>query len=171
MHRMNVFTCISALLSVFILLAAPAVQGAESEMADRLVVRKSERKLELLSGDRVLRSMDIALGLVPKGHKQHEGDQRTPEGTYRLSERNPGSDFFLSIRISYPNADDNLRARRRGESPGGYIMIHGQPNKPKYSTEYYRSTDWTNGCIAVSNSDMVDLWLMTKRHTPIHILP
>lgn len=168
---MNISTYIATVLWLCVLGAAPAVLGADLEMAERLVVRKSERKLELLRGDRVLRSMDIALGLVPEGHKKQEGDYRTPEGDYRLSERNPASDFFLSILISYPNADDERGARKRGQSPGGQIMLHGQPNDPKYSAQYYRSTDWTNGCIAVSNSDMVDLWLMTERHTPIQILP
>ena len=162
---------ISIFLAVCLLFVGPEAAHADLELADRLVVRKAERKLEVMSGDRVLRAMDIALGLVPEGHKRHEGDYRTPEGTYKLSERNPASDFFLSIRISYPNGEDESRARRRGQSPGGQIMIHGQPNDPKYSSEYYRSSDWTNGCIAVSNSDMVDLWLMTEPGTPIQILP
>ena len=160
-----------ALAALCLCIGTPAAGGADLEMADRLVVRKSERKLEVRSGNRVLRTMDIALGLVPEGDKVQEGDYRTPEGDYRLSERNAASDFFLSIRISYPNDHDEHQARRLGKSPGGQIMIHGQPNVPKYSAEYYRSSDWTNGCIAVSNSDMVDLWLMTTPGTPIRILP
>ena len=175
-HRIvNGFMTVAARLSVLTVLClcigAPLATGADLEMADRLIVRKSERKLEVLSGNRVLRTMDIALGLVPEGDKVQEGDYRTPEGDYRLSERNAASDFFLSIRISYPNDNDERQASRLGKSPGGQIMIHGQPNVPKYSAEYYRSTDWTNGCIAVSNSDMVDLWLMTTPGTPIQILP
>jgi murein L,D-transpeptidase YafK len=162
---------ITLLTGLCLLFGAPVVVHAELEMADHLVVHKSERKLKVMRGDRVLRAMDIALGLVPTGHKRHEGDYRTPEGAYRLSERNPASDFFLSIRISYPNDEDEHRARRRGQSPGGQIMIHGQPNDPKYSSEYYRSADWTNGCIAVSNSDMIDIWLMTPDDTPIEIRP
>lgn len=140
-------------------------------VADRVVVRKEARELRLLRGDEVLKTARIALGLEPRGHKRQEGDFRTPEGAYRLIERNPDSDYFLSIRISYPNADDALRANRRGVSPGGQIMIHGQPNNPSRTAEYYRRTDWTNGCIAVSNSDMVDIWLMTGLDTPIRILP
>ena len=81
------------------------------------------------------------------------------------------SDFFLSIRISYPNSADASRARSGGHAPGGAIMIHGLPNNPTRSPDYYRRTDWTNGCIAVSNADMVDIWLMTTRNTPIDILP
>ena len=88
-----------------------------------------------------------------------------------LTERNPASDFFLSIQVSYPNVNDARQARLSGVSPGGQIMIHGQPNLPTRSAEYYRITDWTDGCIAVSNSDMVDLWLLTGPNTPILIKP
>ena len=88
-----------------------------------------------------------------------------------LDRRNPNSDFFLSIGISYPNREDTRQAKAKGLSPGGAIMIHGQPNVPTRSEAYYRTQDWTNGCIAVSNSDMIDIWLMTKNNTPIEILP
>ena len=155
---------------VSISLLAP-VSAAELEMADRILIKKSERKLFLLKKDRILKSVDISLGLVPKGDKLSEGDFRTPEGSYKLTERNPASDFFLSILISYPNGNDNHDAERQGLSPGGQIMIHGQPNVPIHSPDYYRWTDWTDGCIAVSNSNMVDIWLMTDNNTPIEILP
>jgi murein L,D-transpeptidase YafK len=141
------------------------------EVADRVVVRKSERKLLLLRGERVLRSMDIALGLSPKGAKYREGDFRTPEGSYRLTSRNANSEYYLALKVSYPNPVDEQRAAAEGVSPGGLIMIHGQPNRPSKPLDYYQKNDWTNGCIAVSNSDMVDIWLMTPDDTPIHILP
>ena len=147
------------------------VNASEGEVADRVLINKSERKLFLFKGDEVLRTMDIALGLLPKGRKITEGDFKTPEGVYRLTERNPASDYFLSIRISYPDVDDIRHAKLRGLPPGGQIMIHGQPNNPTHSAEYYRSMNWTNGCIAVSNADMVDIWLMTGPNTPIQILP
>jgi murein L,D-transpeptidase YafK len=161
---------LAAFVSALVIAAGP-VSGADFDIADRVVVKKSERKLLLMKDGRILKSSDIALGLVPDGHKEEEGDFRTPEGNYRLIDRNVDSDYFLSIQISYPNAADDGRARSRGVSPGGQIMIHGQPNSPAYSPEYYRRTDWTNGCIAVSNSDMVDIWLMTAVDTPIQILP
>ena len=145
--------------------------AAEPEMAERVLIKKSERKLYLYKGDRILRSMDIALGQEPSGDKQYEGDLRTPEGDYMLTKRNPASDYFLSIQISYPNRQDEAAARKRGRDPGGQIMIHGQPNEPKYSDDYYRRTDWTEGCVALSNSDMVDIWLMTRPNTPISIVP
>src|SRR5690606_21434670 len=122
-------------------------------------------------GDRVLRSFPVALGLAPTGHKEREGDFRTPEGDYVLSGRNPNSDFFLAIQVSYPGPEDLRRAAARGVSPGGQIMIHGLPNRMSRPLDYYRSRDWTNGCIAVSNSDMVDIWLMTPDSIPIQILP
>jgi murein L,D-transpeptidase YafK len=144
---------------------------ASLPMADRVVVRKSDRKLQLLRNGEVLRTFKIALGLRPEGHKQFEGDYRTPEGLYRLTRRNPNSEYFLSIQVDYPNADDLKRARKLGQRPGGAIMIHGQPNTPKKSRDYYSNVDWTEGCIAVSNSDMVEIWLMTPPDTPIEIRP
>ena len=140
-------------------------------LADRVVVYKAERKLELHRKGEVLRSMDIALGLVPEGHKEQEGDFRTPEGEYLLDEKNPDSDFFLSIHVSYPNQRDERRAASRGVDPGGQIMIHGLPNELTKPLRYYSGRDWTDGCIAVSNADMVDIWLMTAENTPIQILP
>lgn len=146
-------------------------RAADVPLADKVLVEKGERKLHLLKDGEVFRTFDIALGIEPEGHKQEEGDNRTPEGLYWLDLRNPHSDYFLSIRISYPNAEDRRAAVKRGVSPGGQIMIHGQPNTPTWSAAYYRRTDWTNGCIAVSNSDMIDIWLMTPRRVPIEILP
>ncbi len=140
-------------------------------MADSVVVRKAERKLYLMRQGEILRTYRIALGLRPEGHKQFEGDYRTPEGKYRLTRRNPNSEYFLSIQIDYPNTQDVDRARRQGLKPGGAIMIHGQPNMPRKPRDYYSNVDWTEGCIAVSNSDMVEIWLMTPPNTPIEIAP
>ena len=163
---------VAACLALFMLGWVPSGSEARPiEMADRVVVRKAERRLLLMQGERVLRSYQIALGLSPKGHKQREGDFRTPEGNYRLSGRNPNSDFFLAIQVNYPGPEDLRRAAAEGVPPGGQIMIHGQPNRPSKSVEYYRTRDWTNGCIAVSNADMVEIWLMTPDNTPIQILP
>src|SRR5690606_30147719 len=106
-------------------------------IADRVVVRKSERKLLLMRAGEVLRSYKVSLGLRPEGHKQFEGDYRTPEGAYRLTRRNPNSEFFLSIQIDYPNDRDVARARRQGRNPGGAIMIHGEPNTPRKPRDYY----------------------------------
>jgi murein L,D-transpeptidase YafK len=152
-------------------LETPSLLDAALPLADRVVVDKSERRLYLYHEDEVLRSYRIALGLHPIGHKQYEGDFRTPEGEYRLVRRNGRSDYFLSIQVSYPNEQDIERARRIGRKPGGAIMIHGLPNTPRKSVDYYARNDWTDGCIAVTNSEMVEIWLMTPPDTPIQIRP
>ncbi|HTT01170.1 MAG TPA: L,D-transpeptidase family protein [Steroidobacteraceae bacterium] len=140
-------------------------------LADRVVVHKAERRLYLMRGVEVLRSYRVALGLNPTGQKERSGDFRTPEGRYYLARRNPRSDYFLSILVSYPNELDMQRARRHRWDAGGSIMIHGLPNQLKRSPGYYEKTDWTDGCIAVSNSEMLEIWLMTQDGTPIDILP
>ena len=139
--------------------------------ADYVLVDKSDRKLYLYKAGRVLREFDVSLGLVPTGPKQREGDFRTPEGKYTLDARKIDSDYFLSIHVSYPNDADRARAHAQGVDPGGQIMIHGWPNEPRYDLRRYEDTDWTDGCIAVSNSDMIDIWLMTPESTPIEIRP
>ncbi|HEV7607205.1 MAG TPA: L,D-transpeptidase family protein [Steroidobacteraceae bacterium] len=150
---------------------AMASVGVELPVADRVLVRKSERRLYLMRGDDVLRAYRVALGLNPGGAKERAGDFRTPEGSYRLTRRNTRSDFFLSIQVSYPNDQDMLRARRNGWQPGGSIMIHGLPNDPRHTPDYYASQDWTDGCIAVTNADMVEIWMMTADNVRIDIQP
>ncbi len=150
-----------------------AVQGPTTTMptADRVVVYKGQRKMLLMHGDSILRTYKISLGLNPIGHKERAGDFRTPEGNYRLTRRNPRSDFFLSIQVSYPNQADVKNARRNGWDSGGSIMIHGLPNQLKHTPAYYANSDWTDGCIAVSNSDMLEIWLLLADNAPIEILP
>lgn len=144
---------------------------AELPVADHVVVRKSLRRLYLMRGSTVLRSYKVALGLNPVGQKERSGDYRTPEGRYYLTRRNPRSDYFLSIQVSYPNDADLRRAHRHRWDTGGSIMIHGLPNRLRRPPQYYEKYDWTDGCIAVSDSDMLEIWLMTRENTPIDILP
>jgi murein L,D-transpeptidase YafK len=153
--------------------AAGAVRASAEgfSTADRVVVHKSEHTLALYSGQRLLGEYKVALGLSPEGQKEREHDFRTPEGRYYLARRNPRSEFFLAIQVSYPNKDDELRARKHGWVPGGSIMIHGYPNNPKHPASYYKSNDWTDGCIALSNSDMVEVWMRTQDNIPIDIYP
>ncbi|MFW5936693.1 MAG: L,D-transpeptidase family protein, partial [Desulfosalsimonas sp.] len=114
----------------------------------------------------------VALGGNPRGHKQQEGDGRTPEGLYVLDYKNPNSEFYKSIHISYPNADDRKTARELGVSPGGAIMIHGQKNgADRLSTEIIQLFNWTDGCIAVTNSAMDEIWQAVDINTPIRIKP
>jgi hypothetical protein len=145
--------------------------SAQLPVADEVVVRKSERRLYLLRRGEVIRSYRVALGLQPQGAKERAGDFRTPEGHYQLTRRNSHSDYFLSIQVSYPNADDARRAHGHHEDPGGSIMIHGLPNNLRHSPDYYATADWTDGCIALSNSDMVEVWLMTQDNVRVEILP
>ena len=149
---------------------APSLSGTVP-FADEVVVRKSERRLYLLRHGEVLRSYRVALGLIPDGPKERAGDFRTPEGHYQLTRRNTRSDYFLSIQVSYPNAEDLRRARRDHVNPGGSIMVHGLPNNQRHPPDYYAASDWTDGCIGMSNADMVELWLMVQDNTPIQILP
>jgi hypothetical protein len=141
------------------------------EPADTILVRKGERRMYLMRANRIVAEYPIRLGLNPIGHKEREGDFRTPEGLYELVGRNPRSDYFLSLEVSYPNDQDRARAKKSGVQPGGLIMIHGQPNLPRKSADYYANYDWTNGCIAVSNSDMVEIWLRTQPGTFVVIRP
>lgn len=161
------------LLAFFLAGLASSFPAAASDfpVADKIVVEKSSRKLHLLNNGVAFRTFKVALGFAPEGDKEQEGDQKTPEGYYLIDGRNPDSDYFLSIHISYPNMADRVAAKKKGVDPGGQIMIHGQPNDPTYSAAYYAREDWTNGCIAVSNSDMIDIWLMTPNSVPIEILP
>jgi murein L,D-transpeptidase YafK len=140
---------------------------------DKVLVRKSDRTLQLLHGDTVYREYKVALGDAPVGHKFQEGDERTPEGDYVLNWRNPNSNYHKAIHISYPNARDRAFARAMGVSPGGLIMIHGRPNwltSEKVAREY-DNRDWTDGCIAVKNHEMDEIWRLVRDGTPIRILP
>ena len=162
-----------AVLALVICAASPP-RGARAEeiaTADRVVVHKAEHKLYLYSGSRLLGEYKVELGLNPSGQKEREHDFRTPEGRYYLSRRNTRSEFFLAIQVSYPNKEDELRARKNRWAPGGSIMIHGFPNRPKHPAAYYASNDWTDGCIALSNSDMVEVWMRTQDNIPIDIYP
>ena len=159
---------IATVLAVALCAAVPA--GA-ADKADLVRVDKSDRRLELLRKGTVLRSYRVALGNAPEGHKREEGDERTPEGRYVLDWRNPGSSFHKSIHISYPNAADRAAAKAAGRDPGGLIMIHGQPNGFGWWSWLLQLVDWTDGCIAVTDAEMDEIWTMVDNGTPIEISP
>jgi murein L,D-transpeptidase YafK len=152
-----------------------AARGAEPRevalKADLVVVEKVQRTLYLLRGGEILRSYRIALGRNPVGPKTREGDSRTPEGVYRLDWRNPESRFYRSIHISYPNETDRRRAAERNVPPGGDIMIHGQPPGSPASPAAQIPWDWTDGCIAVTNDEIDEIWALVDNGTPIEIRP
>lgn len=139
--------------------------------ADRVLVKKSEKILYLMKDNVAMRQFHIALGPNPRGHKQQAGDERTPEGSYFLDFKNENSDFYKSIRISYPNESDRQRARESGVDPGGQIMIHGYPNHSKVPSSLAQNFNWTDGCIAVTNLEMEEIWRAIEPGTPIEILP
>jgi murein L,D-transpeptidase YafK len=139
--------------------------------ADAVLVKKSERKLYLMKDGKVFKDYQISLGKVPQGAKLFEGDNRTPEGDYVLDWRNGDSIYYKSIHISYPNEEDLAFARVVGSYAGGDIMIHGIPDELEYPEWVYVEFDWTDGCIAVSNEAMDEIWNSVEEGTPIRILP
>lgn len=142
----------------------PPELAPEAQHADAIRVYKAARKMELLRDGRVIHSYRVHLGGVPAGPKREQGDQRTPEGEYAISYRNAASRFHLSLRVSYPNADDLRQARARGVDPGGDIMIHG-------GTPPGESRDWTEGCVAVTNAEIEEIWRLVPLGTPVRIDP
>lgn len=147
---------------------APALKG---KAVDKVLVVKSERKLHLLGHGVVLKSYNISLGKQPQGAKLREGDNRTPEGFYWIDWRKTSDKFNLSMHISYPNARDAAKARKQGVAAGGMIMIHGTPLDEEYPEWFFSSLDWTEGCIAMQNADMREVWGLVQDGTLIEIRP
>jgi murein L,D-transpeptidase YafK len=139
--------------------------------ADAILVIKSERRLYLMHEGQPVRSYKIALGLNPVGAKRQEFDFRTPEGRYVIDGRHASSHYFKALHVSYPNAEDLQNAAERHVSAGGDIMIHGLPNRPNRPLSYYETRDWTNGCIALANDDLLELWSIVRTRIPVEIRP
>ena len=146
-------------------------QSFAIEKADLVVVHKKKHRLLLYQDGRELASFHVAFGAEPEGHKQQQGDERTPEGEYVLDYKNANSKFYKSLHISYPNAEDRAAARERGVDPGGAIMIHGQANGKGWAAPVVQLFNWTNGCIALKNSDVDIVWEAVDPGTPIVINP
>ena len=149
----------------------PAAAPAATLLADSIVVEKSQHRLSLYHGGTLLRSYLVALGQQPVGDKVRIGDMRTPEGLFRIEARNPASRYHRSLRISYPDAAHRARARTLGVSPGGDIMIHGLPDKQAWVGAAHRDFDWTEGCIAVTNQEIEEIWNAVPVGVPIQIKP
>jgi murein L,D-transpeptidase YafK len=140
-------------------------------IADSIVVDKGERQLTLYRQGAPVRTYLVALGQQPVGDKVRRGDMRTPEGLFRIEARNPQSRYHRALRISYPDAAHADRARALGVSPGGDIMIHGLPKRQAWVGAKHRDFDWTEGCIAVTNAEIDEIWNAVPVGTPIHIKP
>ena len=145
--------------------------ASEPEQADRVEVFKSARRLELWRGVKLLAAYRVALGFAPAGHKEREGDGRTPEGCYTIDARNPRSRFHLSLRVSYPDARDKARAAALGVPPGGDIYIHGTPNGWRKHAVRHPGRDWTTGCIAVRDRQMREIWSRVPTGARVVIRP
>ena len=162
------------------LLAAPAVALAflilpssikASPHADRIIVHKKSRTMELVHAGQVIKTYKIALGGEPVGPKKRQGDHRTPEGVYVIDSRNAHSQFHRSLHISYPNAADRDRARKLDVAPGGDIYIHGLPNGYGFIGAAHRARDWTDGCIAITDQEIEETWRLVDNGTPVEIRP
>jgi murein L,D-transpeptidase YafK len=138
---------------------------------DRIVVEKSARKLSVFTNGERLKSYRIALGRNPVGAKEQEGDNKTPEGIYKVDSRNPQSDFHLGLHISYPSGADQARAAERGINAGFDIMIHGIQNGRGWIGAFHRLHDWTAGCVAVTDEEIEELWRVTADGTTVEIRP
>ena len=167
--RSRVFTLLAFGLS----LALTAAQSVPMMMlqADHVVVLKKERRLELLSQGKLIKTYKVALGSDPIGPKTRQGDHKTPEGSYILDSRNPHSKFYKSLHISYPSARDRAQANQGGFSPGGDVYVHGLPNGYRYIGAAHLLRDWTDGCIAVTDEEMDEIWKAVPDGTQIEIRP
>lgn len=154
-----------------LLLVAPVYADDDIQKADEVLVIKSEKRLYLIADGQRFASFRVTFGGDPEGHKEQVGDQRTPEGHYILGYKNINSRYYKSIRISYPNAQDRLNALQKGVDPGGDIMIHGQPNGWGWTSPVMQLFSWTDGCVALTNSNMDKVWASVEPGTPIEIRP
>lgn len=167
MHRLALIVSIFA----FALTAVAAHTKTVDHTVDRIVVVKSTRTMTLMHHDEVLKTYRVALGTAPVGAKQERGDHKTPEGDYIINAKNAHSQFHLALRISYPNDADRKRARKLGAPTGGDIMIHGLMPQYAWLGSRHRDTDWTDGCIAVSNAEIEEIWKLVPVGTRVTIKP
>ncbi|MDQ6831585.1 MAG: L,D-transpeptidase family protein [Gemmatimonadota bacterium] len=170
---------LAALLTLLAVGHPPAIDSARPEtgprtgalVADRIVVEKGRHRLTLYRAGRPVRTYSVALGANPVGDKERAGDKRTPEGVYTIDQRVAQSQYHLALHISYPDSAHRARAARRGESPGGDVMIHGLPNGQGYVGAAHREYDWTFGCIAVTDAEIEEIWRSVRVGTRIEIRP
>jgi murein L,D-transpeptidase YafK len=150
---------------------SPRKGGGPVALADSIVVEKTAHRLTLYNLGRPIRVYLVALGAEPAKDKLSAGDRRTPEGLFSIAARNPYSSYHLSLRISYPDAAHRARAQALGVSPGGDIMIHGLPNGQGRAGALHRLADWTNGCIALTDEEIEEIWNIVPIGTPVQIKP
>ena len=158
---------LGVLLGIFV---ASVADASGMIQADKVLVVKNEKLLLLLRDGKILKSYRVAIGRKP-GRRMRQGDNRTPEGSYVIDGRNPGSIYYKALHISYPNASDVRNARKLGASPGGEVLIHGLPSGFEDLGASHADLNWTRGCIAVSNEEMDEIWELVADGTPVRIVP
>lgn len=161
----------SVCLLIILLVGAALPAATNAPHADKIVIVKSTRTMTLLSGDKILKIYKVALGTAPVGPKRVEGDHKTPEGNYVIDSRNPQSQFHMALHISYPSAADRQKASKLQARPGGAIMIHGLAKPFAYLGALHRQTDWTDGCVAVTNAEIEEIWKLVPVGTKVEIRP
>lgn len=158
-------------LAIFLCALAPDARSADRNTANLILIEKSAHTMKLMRGSEVLKTYKVALSTVPVGPKEREGDHRVPEGKYFVDRKNPASKFDRALHVSYPNAADVELARKLGVKPGGDIEIHGLSRQYAFVGSLHRQADWTNGCIAVTNSEIEEIWPLLPVGTRIEIRP
>ena len=161
---------LQAYFILFGVIVSQAIAAAEVQ-ADHILIVKSTRTMTLMRGAKILKTYKVALGTVPAGAKEKQGDHKTPEGNYVIDAKNSHSRFHLALHISYPKAEDRERARKMRVDPGGDIMIHGLESRFAFLGALHRQTDWTDGCVAVTNSEIEENWKLAPVGTTVEIRP
>lgn len=156
---------------VLLLLAVEFAFAFQQQKIDRVLIRKKEHKLELLSGKSIVKTYSVAIGKGGLSQKERQGDHKTPEGLYTIDRRKENSSFHRALHISYPNEADIERASKLGVKPGGDIMIHGIANGLGWLGSLHRRLDWTDGCIAVTDAEIEEIWSLVPDGTPVEIRP
>jgi len=161
---------ITSILLVFFLIY-PEKKPDKTVRIDKIVVEKSKRRMYVYANGKIIKTYKISLGGNPVGKKQFEGDKKTPEGLYLINDKNPKSICYKNLGISYPNPQDIKNARKSGKKAGGLIKIHGITNGYGWLGKLHILIDWTAGCIAVTNSEMDELYNSVEQGTPVEIKP
>lgn len=164
MRTLHVRVNMRYIFLIYLLLSPSVFAGV-----DLVKVDKSDNKMYLLADGKIVKEYHVAFGETPRGHKEQEGDQKTPEGTYTLDYKKEDSSFYRAMHISYPNAQDIKNAESKGVSAGGFIMVHGQRNWLGWFSSITQKYNWTNGCIALTNAEMDEFMDLVETGTKIHI--
>jgi murein L,D-transpeptidase YafK len=171
-NKRKILWFVSILLLAWMSFAvASGLAAKAASQVDRIVIEKHKRTLTLMNGAKILKTYKVALGGQPVGAKDRQGDHKTPEGIYSVDAKNPNSQFYKALHISYPNRADRAHARKLGVSPGGDVEIHGLGSKWGWLGAKHRLTDWTDGCIALTNEEIDEIYPLVKVGTPIEIRP